>query len=523
MASVPRPGRPPDPEEWRGRRVAVVGLGISNLALVRFLRRHGAAVEVRDQQSPEALGGRLREAMEWGAAARVGEGYLEGLDAFDAVFLTPGMRKDLPEIAALHAKGVPVSSEVGLFMRYCRAPIVGVTGSAGKTTTTTLTGRLFAAAHPRTYVGGNIGRPLVELVEDIPPDAWVVLELSSFQLELVESSPNLAAVLNLRPNHLDVHPSMDAYRAAKQRIYRFQGPGDWCVFNADDDATWPWHAEAPGRVAAFSTAQPVECGTWLAGPRAEAVVLTNLLPVRAAAEGAPLPGGTRELLRAADIRLPGAHNRANVLAAVSLAVLGGVPDAAVAPVVREFHGVPHRLETVAEVGGVLFVNDSIATSPDRSIAALETFERPVVLIAGGYDKGLDFREWAEVVRRRARAVVLVGKAAGKLAEALEAAAGRAAGGTAVGGAAAAGEGAGAAQAASGGAGGGPFVERAATFEEAVWRAAAAARPGDIVLLSPACASYDMFRNFEERGAAFREIVRRWAARAAGAADATGRA
>ncbi|MBX5477170.1 MAG: UDP-N-acetylmuramoyl-L-alanine--D-glutamate ligase [Clostridia bacterium] len=497
MPSVPRPGHPPDPEEWRGRRVAVVGLGISNLALVRFLRRHGALVEVRDRQSPEALGARLREAVELGAAARVGEGYLDGLDGFDAVFLTPGMRKDQPEIEALRAAGVPVSSEIGLVMRYCRAPIVGITGSAGKTTTTTLTGRLFAAAHPHTYVGGNIGRPLVELVEDIPPDAWVILELSSFQLELVDASPNLAAVLNLRPNHLDVHPSMDAYREAKQRIYRFQGPGDWCIFNADDDATWPWSAEAPGRAAAFSMARPVECGTWLEGRPEDGVVRTNLVPAGGSARQA------RDLLRASDVRLPGRHNLANVLAAVSLAALGGVPDDAIASVVREFQGVPHRLETVLERGGVLFVNDSIATSPDRSIAALETFDRPVVLIAGGYDKGLDFDEWAGVVLRKARCVVLVGKTADKIERALENARRRAATdpsrtedeiATH-----------------ESGAGGGLVIQRATSFEDAVVRAAESARVGDVVLLSPACASYDLFRNFEERGEAFRDIVRRWAA------------
>lgn len=493
---------------------------MTNVALVRFLVRHGARVEVRDRAPAEELGERLAEVRRLGAAERLGPGYLEDLARFDAVFLTPGMRKDLPEVAGLREAGVPVESEVGLVFRYCRAPIIGVTGSAGKTTTTALVGRMCALAFPDTRVGGNIGRPLVEEAAAIPPGARVVLELSSFQLELLQASPNLAAVLNLRPNHLDVHGSFEAYARAKRRIFDRQGPGDWCVFNLDDPLSGGWVEEAPGQAAAVSLrARPGRPGVWLA----EGGVWTDLEPaLPGPVAGAGGPGGARVLFRPEELRLPGRHNLANAMTAAALAVLAGVPDALCAEAARGFAGVPHRLEVVAERDGVLVVNDSIATAPDRTEAALATFERPVVLIAGGYDKGIDFDGLARAMLGKVRHLVLVGKTAAKIEAAVREAAARAA--TARDGthAAAAGEAGGETAAARGEAAGAgaargrpqvpraPEIHRAAGFEEAVRRALELAQPGDVVLLSPASASYDLFRNFEERGEAFRRIVREWA-------------
>ncbi|MBX6351203.1 MAG: UDP-N-acetylmuramoyl-L-alanine--D-glutamate ligase [Clostridia bacterium] len=496
-----RPGLA-EPGEWRGRRVAVVGLGVSNLALTRFLVRQGAMVEVRDRASPASLGERLLEARRLGCAERLGPGYLDGLERFDCVFLTPGMRKDLPELVRLRAAGVPVASEVGLVFRYCRAPILGVTGSAGKTTTTSLLGEMCRLAFPETYVGGNLGRPLVEEAAAISPGARVVLELSSFQLELLDASPNLATVLNLRPNHLDVHGSFEAYAQAKRRIFDRQGPGDWCVFNADDALSSGWMREAPGRVAAFSLrGRPEAPGVWLE----RGTVWTDLAPALAgpspgrADEAREGPLAPRAIFRPEELRLPGRHNLANAMAAAALAVLSGVPDRHVASAVRAFQGVPHRLEVVAEKGGVLVVNDSIATAPDRTEAALATFDRPLVLIAGGYDKGIAFDRLAEAVCGRVRDLVLVGQTADKIEAAVREAARARAG------------------AGDGGPGGdadgrpGPAVHRASGFAEAVRLALELARPGDVVLLSPASASYDLFRDFEERGETFRRLVRAWAA------------
>jgi UDP-N-acetylmuramoylalanine--D-glutamate ligase len=441
------------PEDFRRRRVAVVGLGMSNRAVVRFLLACGAHVVAFDRADVGGYADELRAA---GVPLHAGPDYLDALEptAYDRIVLTPGMRKDLPPLRRAAEAGVPLDTEAGLVLAMAPAPVVGITGSAGKTTTTTLVGLMAARHRPGSVVGGNIGRPLVESVAGVDPGAWIVLELSSFQLELARVSPQVAAVLNLRPNHLDVHGSFAAYAAAKRNVFAHQGPEDVAVFPLDDPGAAAMAAEAPGRVLRFSALRRADAcldGGWVvrAGER--------VLPVR-------------------DIRLPGAHNVQNVLAATALSLAMGIPARVLASVVSDFRGVEHRLELVAERGGAAWINDSIATAPDRTEAALRTFTRPVLLLAGGYDKGLSFDQLAPLICARVRVLILFGKTADAIAAAVEAA------------------------------GGGPEVVRVADLAAAVHEADARARAGDVVLLSPACASYDQFRNFEERGRRFKDLV-----------------
>ena len=470
--------------------VAVVGLGRSNRALVRYLRAHGVAVVGCDRQPPEQADPEIRALGEVGVELHLGPDYLRVLveRPFATVFLTPGMKKDLPEIRAARAAGARIRGEVDLFLERCRATVIGVTGSAGKTTTTSLIGEgLRQAATPGgplegrpVYVGGNIGRPLIEEVDRIPPEALVVLELSSFQLELCHRAPHVAVYLNLRPNHLDVHGSMEAYAAAKARIVELQRLDGWAVLNGDDPAPAELAPRAPGHVAVFA---------------ASARVARQLAEREAGRRGGPVRAGyldghhlvlwdgreERRLLDGRAMRLRGAHNRLNALAAILAGWVAGAPPEAMAQAAAAFPGVEHRLELVRELDGVRYYNDSIATAPDRTLAALESFSEPVVLIAGGYDKGIPFDPLGPAVCRRARAVVLLGQTADAIQRVIEAAAARE--------------------------GRGPVVRRVGSLDEAVREARRLARPGDVVLLSPACASYDMFRDYAERGRRFKELVR----------------
>ncbi|MEW6032915.1 MAG: UDP-N-acetylmuramoyl-L-alanine--D-glutamate ligase [Bacillota bacterium] len=490
----------------RRRRIAVVGLGVSNQALLRFLLSRGArSVAAGDSKTPAELG----PAAEWLAGLpvrlRLGPGYLDVLEDADLAFLTPGMRKDLPEIAAARARGVEITSEMGLFLALCRAGTVGITGSAGKTTTTSLTGEMLARSGLRVYVGGNIGTPLIERVLEFRPADTVVLELSSFQLQLVDRSPNVAAVLNVSPNHLDIHHDYDEYVQAKKGIYRYQLPGDWAVFGAANAETLTMARERGEGVALFGPSDPAGLLGGLALPY-RAFIGDDRLFLALPDRPAPLA-----LCRTSEVRLRGQHNLLNVLAASLVTVLaGGRPEAA-AQVATTFEGLEHRLEPVLECGGVTFVNDSIATSPDRTEAALASYPGPLHLIAGGYDKKIPFDTLGETIVRsgKVRKVVLIGQTAPKIRRALEAAADRVGkeSPTVPAGVVPAGM---------------PSVAEVATLEEAVREAFADAGPGTTVLLSPACASFDMFRSFEARGRAFKEAVRDLARRSEAAAPAGAR-
>lgn len=451
--------------EWRNKKIAVIGLGISNIPLIRFLLKNGAIISGRDRKGPDELGDRYAELCSLQIELTLGEGYLEDLGEYDFVFLTPGIPKHLPPIQRIKGK-VPILSEIALVHRYAKAPIFGITGSSGKTTTTTLVGEMLKQSHIEVFVGGNIGVPLIEHIEAIPEDARIVLELSSFQLELMDRSPQGALVTNVTENHLDIHLTMDTYIAAKKQIYAHQHPGDVAVFNLDDPITAQMAKECPSEVYFFSTSQPVPKGAYLAGDR--------LL----------FSDGKGDLVHIVDcqeISLIGSHNLQNVLAAAILAHLAGASWEAIRHVIREFTGVPHRLEKVLTYQGVTYYNDSIATSPSRAIAGLRSFEQPIILIAGGYDKKLSFDQFATEALTKVKHLILLGQTAEQIRGAVE----RAKAQSSI----------------------GLVVHLVHDLQEAVECASSIAEKGDIVLLSPACASFDMYANFEERGAHFRKLVK----------------
>jgi len=449
--------------DWAGKRVAILGLGRSNVALARHLFRQGARLVGFDAKGASELGDRYRALAELpGMEFRLGAGYLSGLTGFDAVFVTPGMKKHLPELERARAEGALLSSEMALFLELCRAPVVGITGSSGKTTTTTLVGMMLKAAGERpVYIGGNIGTVLIEVVEEIPERAWVVLELSSFQLQLAKVSPHLAALLNLRPNHLDVHSSYHEYVESKCNIFRSQRPGDWLVFNADDAEVVRHSLGSPAQRASFSRKHPVRAGAYVRDG-----VITGAM-----AEGEAPILETHRLL------IPGDHNVENALAATALALLAGVKPGVISQVLATFPGVEHRLELVRVLGGARYINDSIATSPDRTLAALNTVPGMVLLIAGGYDKGLDFDGLGQAMAGKVRVLITIGETAPRIAAAARRGPS------------------------------GPLVLQAQSLGAAVRLAYRQAREGETVLLSPACASFDMFADFEERGRAFKALVR----------------
>lgn len=467
---------------WRGRTVAVVGLGVSNLAVIRYLYRQGARIVGFDQKTAPELGDTYAELRRLGVKLVLGPEYLEHLpQKWDGVFLTPGMPKTAVQLQQLQEMGVPFYSEIGLMFSLCRGSIIGVTGSSGKTTTTTLIGEMLKQGERPVYVGGNIGVPLLEKVDDIESDAWVVLELSSFQLEMLDVSPPRAVITNISPNHLDFHGTMPAYVAAKRRIFQFQSVDDWTLLNGDDEKTRGMAADVLGHVATFSRFQGTQRGAYVQA--GQIVVQTPAL-----AAGRPVTVCSVE-----DIALPGMHNVENVLAAAAVAADCGIDAQSIRTVATSFTGVPHRLEFVAEWDGVRYYNDSIATSPARAVAGVKSFKEPIVLIAGGYDKQLPFTELAEALPGRVHSVVLLGATAGAIEEAIRKYAEER--GTPL-----------------------PRLHHARTLEAAVLKAKEIAQPGNVVLLSPACASYDMFPNFEARGRLFRDIVQTF-----GAARATAQA
>ena len=449
-------------KDLRGRRVTVFGLAREGVDLARFLVGEGARVRVTDSKDERQLGAELSQLSGLDLSYSLGGHPADDVLAADVLFVSPGIPPELPILDEARRRGIAVSSATELFFARCPCPIVGITGSSGKSTTTALVGEILSAARPGVIVGGNIGRPLVGRLPGIGPDGLVVMELSSFQLETVDRSPHIATITNVTPNHLDRHGTMDAYVAAKERIFRFQGPGDCAVLNADDPISRGF--APPRRVARFSLEQPVE-GAYLDGDR-----------LRLA-----LDGRHEEVIAARELALRGRHNLANALTACTTVALAGAPVDAMRMVLRSFSGLPHRLERVGELRGVTFYDDSIATSPERSIAALLSFDEPVVLLAGGKDKKLPMDDWARLIRERAVGVVLFGADRDKIRAALDRA---------------------------------EYPPERIRLAESIPAAVRAgfelAEPGQAVLLSPGCTSYDMFRDFVERGqvfaAATRELV-----------------
>ena len=438
-----------------GQRALVIGLAREGVDLARFLSAHGAEVTVTDVKSADALGESIAALDGTNVAFHVGGHELTDVDRADVVYASPGVPPENAVLARARERGVRVSSLVELFFALCPAPIVGITGSAGKSTTTSLLGDMFTRAERDVFVGGNIGRPLLGKLEAMSERSWVVMELSSFQLEPLRQSPHIALITNVTPNHLDRHPTMEAYWEAKGQILAHQAASDVAILNADD--AWSQRYAPVGRVLRFSLEGTVE-GAYTAG---EQVMLL----------GEPL-------LLTSEIPLRGRHNVANVLAAVATAHAAGIQREAMVAAIRTFEGVAHRLQTVARRNGVVFVDDSIATAPERSIAALRAYERePLVLIAGGRDKHLPMEEWARLIVRRVKHVVLLGEMSELVAGALREVDP-----------------------------GYRSLSWATDMDQAVAQAADVAKDGDVVLLSPGGTSYDMYTDFEERGRDFARAV-----------------
>lgn len=452
-------------EQLKSRRVAVIGIGVSNTPLIEHLSRAGVAVTACDRRSAALLGEEAQRLASLGVTLRLGDDYLENLDA-DVIFRTPGLRPDVPQLTAAVARGAVLTSEMEAFFTVCPCPIIAVTGSDGKTTTTTIIAELLRNAGYTVHVGGNIGQPLLCQADDMRPDDYAVLELSSFQLLTMQASPHIAVVTNLAPNHLDVHRDMEEYISAKSNIFRYQTAQDVAIFNLDNEITCRQSGTAPGRVRLFSRLSVPEEGVFL---RDDAIMARH-------------GGAERQVMTVQDIRLPGVHNVENYMAAIA-AVEGLVPDEVICRFARTFAGVEHRIEWVRTYRGVRYYNDSIASSPSRTIAGLRSFSQKVILLAGGYDKHIPFDTLGPEIVAHVKTLILCGATADLIESAVKNAPGYREGC--------------------------PQIVRAAPFEKAVEAAREIAESGDVVTLSPACAAFDQFKNFMERGKAFKAIVNAW--------------
>ena len=446
----------------KGKRVAVIGIGVSNTPLVKMLLRAGVKVTACDKKPKESFAGLAEELESLGAQLKLGPDYLKDLD-FEVIFRTPGMRPDLPELVEALQRGAILTSEMEVFFQVCPCKTIAVTGSDGKTTTTTIIAELLKAAGQTVYVGGNIGKPLLPDVDGMEPGDVAVLELSSFQLMTMRQSPDISVVTNLAPNHLDVHKSMEEYVDAKRNIFLYQNQDGLLVLNQDNEITRGFAPEAPGHVTLFSRRQELEKGVFLKD---------GVIWVRNAMHERPV-------LPVSDILLPGDHNVENYMAAIA-ALDGLIPDQVIREFASKFAGVEHRIELVRTLNGVKYYNDSIASSPSRTIAGLRSFRQKVILIAGGYDKHIPFDVLGPEITEHVKELFLTGDTAAKIRAAVEQAPGYSPAQLPI-----------------------TVID---DFEGAVLAAHRAAKPGDVVILSPACASFDKFKNFMERGAAFKKII-----------------
>jgi len=450
-----------------GKQVLIIGAARQGLALARFFAARGALPILNDQRSAETLAGAVQSLEGLPVRWALGGHPLELLDSAELICVSGGVPLELPIIAEAQRRGIPVTNDSQIFIDAAAAPVIGITGSAGKTTTTTLVGRMamdFAARSGRkAWVGGNIGLPLVEYVDDIQPNDLVVVEYSSFQLELMTTSPHLGAVLNITPNHLDRHGTFEAYARAKARILQYQTPADIAVLNPQDPGSWDLRGEVRGSLVTFGIDRPAGSGSYIENGSlnyTDGNRVIELMP--------------REL-----IRLRGDHNLLNVLAACAVACAAGFPVESIQAGVRDFNGVEHRLEYVRTWKGVDWYNDSIATAPERTMAAIEAFDEPLVVLLGGRDKNLPWEKLADLLHNRVDHVIVFGEAAGKILEAV-----------------------------------GPLkpgrrlqtISHQPGLEAAVQAAAEIVEPGDVVLLSPGGTSFDEFSDFSIRGEHFRKWV-----------------
>jgi UDP-N-acetylmuramoylalanine--D-glutamate ligase len=446
--------------ELKDKRILVVGLGKSGLASSIFLRKHGAQVTVSDLRSVEALAKELPALLDIGVMVEAGGHGLLTFRRQDWIVVSPGVPLDTPELAQALRSGTPVIGELELASRFLQGKILAITGSNGKTTTTALCGEIFRASGLPAQVGGNIGLPVISLVPQSTPEGWSVLEVSSFQLEtIVEFHPNIAVILNITPDHLDRHGNMQNYVAAKERVFANQTAEDFLVLNAESPESQLMAGKTRSSVFWFSTRRPVRQGSF---------VYQNSIVWVAAEQAAAEP-----ILPLSEIPLKGEHNVENVLAAVCSAKLAGISNDVIRKAVGAFRAVEHRLEYVARLAGVEYYNDSKATNVDATMKAIASFPGGIHLILGGKDKNSDYTLLAPLLKERVRAVYTIGAAAEKIESQIS---------------------------------GAVEVVRSQTLERAVDQAASAAKSGEVVLLAPACSSFDQFENYEHRGQCFKQYV-----------------
>ena len=449
-------------DSLKDRKITVIGAGVSNSPLIKLLLDAGVCVSVRDKRTYNELGESAGKFEKSGAILILGDGYLDNIQE-EIIFRTPGLMPSDPALNEALLQGKKLTSEMEVFFDLCPCKIIGITGSDGKTTTSSIIAELLRNQGKTVHLGGNIGTPLLSETDNIKPDDIVVVELSSFQLITMKTSPNIAVVTNLSPNHLDIHSDMDEYIEAKRNIFKYQKASDRAVFNYDNDITKDYAAAAAaGEVLFFSNTKSVENGTYL-----ESGVIYSAKK-----------GKVSKVIKADEILLPGAHNIENYLAAFS-AVRDIVDVDIMQKTAREFKGVAHRIELVREHRDIKYYNDSIASSPSRTIAGLRAFNQKVILIAGGKDKGVAFDELGFEINDKVKSLVLTGMSAKMIESAVKNATNYKSG---------------------------LEIIICDDFTEAVCLASKATSPGDVVLLSPACTSFDKFKNFEERGNLFKEIV-----------------
>ncbi len=449
----------------KGKRVLVVGLGKSGVASAIFLESRGARVTVSDAKSEEQLRNEIPALLDRGITVETGKHGERTFRDQDLIVVSPGVPADVAPLQQARRLGIPVIGEIELTARFLQGNVVAITGSNGKTTTTTLTGEIIASGGRKTLVGGNIGTPAITFVGQSSPDTWVVLEISSFQLESIESfHPHISVVLNLTPDHLDRHGSMESYVAAKARIFENQTADDYAVLNADDEISARLADGLKPQVLWFSRRHAVERGAYLRG---------GAIVYRARKDEKEV-----EIMPVSEIALKGAHNVENVLAAVAIGMAAGVDPQAIRRATKDFRAVEHRLEYVATLRGVQYYNDSKATNVDATMKALQSFPANIHLILGGKDKGSDYSDLNPLIAERVKCVYTIGAAAEKIESQI---------GNSV-----------------------PVIS-AQTLESAVGKAADLAAEGDIVLLAPACASFDQFPSYEHRGRVFKELVQSLAA------------
>ena len=444
--------------DLRNKRVLVVGLGRSGVASAFFLQEHGAKVTVSDTKSEAQLQSEVAALLDRGVSIEAGRHGERTFRDQDLIVVSPGVPSDQPQLQHARTLGIPVIGEVELAFRFLQGKVLAITGSNGKTTTTSLVGEILSKAGRKTLVGGNIGTPVISLAGKTTPDSLVVLEISSFQLETIEQfCPWIAAILNITPDHLDRHHTFEAYVAAKARTFENQRPSDFGILNADDPACVGLKDKVKGSLFWFRRKHAVENGAFLSGDQ----VLFRR------------DGRDEPILSRNDIQLKGSHNLENVLAAVTITTLAGCSPEQIRKAVTEFSAVEHRLELVTSINGVTFYNDSKATNVDATVKALESFSGNIHIILGGKDKGSDYTVLAPLLRERVKRAYLIGAAAQKIASQIQGAA--------------------------------PLLH-SGTLDRAVRQAFEAATPGDVVVLAPACASFDQFENYEQRGRVFKELV-----------------